>query len=160
MLNIVIPMAGAGSRFSIAGYEDPKPLIKIHDMPMINFVIRNLAPDQVHRFIFICQNKHIKQYDLTNKLTKWSPNSIVIGIDGLTEGAACTVLFAKKVSKFSKITFSLLESKELVASSKKTNCGFLYTARAIKIRCFCPWLIPVPSAPIFVLKPRGSSLIN
>lgn len=95
MLNIVIPMAGAGSRFSIAGYEDPKPLIKIHDMPMINLVIRNLAPDQVHRFIFICQNKHIKQYDLTNKLTKWSLNSIVIGIDGLTEGAACTVLFAK-----------------------------------------------------------------
>lgn len=95
MLNIVIPMAGAGSRFSIAGYEDPKPLIKIHDMPMINLVIRNLAPDQVHRFIFICQNKHIKQYDLTNKLTKWSSNSIVIGIDGVTEGAACTVLFAK-----------------------------------------------------------------
>ena len=95
MLNIVIPMAGAGSRFSIAGYADPKPLIKIYDMPMINLVIRNLTPDQVHRFIFICQNKHIEQYNLTNKLKGWSPNSIVIGIDGLTEGAACTVLCAK-----------------------------------------------------------------
>ncbi|EKD70837.1 MAG: hypothetical protein ACD_46C00376G0003, partial [uncultured bacterium] len=29
MLNIVIPMAGAGSRFSKAGYIDPKPLIPI-----------------------------------------------------------------------------------------------------------------------------------
>lgn len=95
MLNIVIPMAGAGSRFSIAGYADPKPLIKIYDMPMINLVIRNLIPDQVHRFIFICQKKHIEQYDLTNKLKEWSPNSIVISIDGLTKGAACTVLCAK-----------------------------------------------------------------
>lgn len=95
MLNIVIPMAGAGSRFSLAGYEDPKPLIRVYDMPMINLVINNLTPTQVHRFIFICQKKHIEQYNLTDKLEKWSPNSIVIGIDGITEGAACTVLHAK-----------------------------------------------------------------
>ena len=27
-VNIVIPMAGAGSRFANAGYKEPKPLIR------------------------------------------------------------------------------------------------------------------------------------
>lgn len=89
-------MAGAGSRFAKAGYIDPKPLIRIHDEPMIKLVINNLRPNQPHRFIFICQSDHVKAYNLTEKLTEWAPNSIIIQIDGLTEGAACTVLAAKE----------------------------------------------------------------
>lgn len=95
MLNIVIPMAGAGSRFAKAGYTDPKPLIQVHDYPMIKLVINNLKPQCEHRFIFICQNQHISDYGLNEKLTLWSDGGIVVGIDGLTEGAACTVLAAK-----------------------------------------------------------------
>ena len=95
MLNIVIPMAGAGSRFSTAGYALPKPLIPVNDVPMIQVVINNLRPAQNHRFIFICQNEHIKTYGLIDRLHEWSPSSIIIGIDGLTEGAACTVLKAR-----------------------------------------------------------------
>ncbi len=95
MLNIVIPMAGAGSRFSTAGYTLPKPLIPVNGLPMIQVVINNLRPVQNHRFIFICQNEHIKTYRLIDRLHEWSPGSIVIGIDGLTEGAACTVLKAR-----------------------------------------------------------------
>ena len=58
MLNIVIPMAGAGSRFAKAGYTDPKPLIKIHGVPMVNVVVNNLKPSRPHRFIFIVQRAH------------------------------------------------------------------------------------------------------
>ena len=43
MLNIVIPMAGAGSRFAREGYVDPKPLIPVEGVPMIRLVIENLA---------------------------------------------------------------------------------------------------------------------
>lgn len=96
MLNIVIPMAGAGSRFKVAGYKDPKPLIQVHGIPMIKLVIDNLTPKQEHRFIFVCQNEDILKYDLMCKLRLWAPNSIIVGIDGLTEGAACTVLCAKE----------------------------------------------------------------
>jgi len=95
MINIVIPMAGAGSRFSSAGYLDPKPLILVHNIPMIKLVIENLKPDTDHRFIFICQRKHVEKYDLEAKFSKWTKNPIVIMIDGLTEGAACTVLKAR-----------------------------------------------------------------
>ena len=30
-INIVIPMAGAGSRFKISGYDVPKPFIKVNE---------------------------------------------------------------------------------------------------------------------------------
>ena len=95
MLNIVIPMAGLGSRFSSAGYSLPKFLIPVHQIPMVQLVIRNLRPECKHRFIFICQKTHVVTYDLKNKLKSWTPNSIVVELDGVTEGAACTVLMAK-----------------------------------------------------------------
>jgi len=94
MLNIVIPMAGAGSRFKRAGYKDPKPLIKVGGQPMIKLVIDNLTPDCDHRFIFICQRQHVLDYGLEGKLASWSNNCKVVCIDGLTDGAACTVLEA------------------------------------------------------------------
>ena len=95
MLNIVIPMAGAGSRFAREGYKDPKPLIPVHGTPMIKVVIDNLRPSRPHRFIFICQTSHIYAYGLEEKLKLWAPDCIIIGIDGITEGAACTVLKAR-----------------------------------------------------------------
>ncbi|MFN9709722.1 MAG: glycosyltransferase family 2 protein [Burkholderiales bacterium] len=103
MLNIVVPMAGAGSRFAREGYIDPKPLIPVQGVPMIRLVIENLRPKCAHRFIFICQVAHVAEYDLTAKLQAWAgaaasaAPAIVIGIDGLTEGAACTVLKAKEL---------------------------------------------------------------
>lgn len=94
MLNIVIPMAGAGSRFANAGYKNPKPLIDICGQPMIEVVVNNLRPSCPHRFIFICQKAHIEAYRLTDKLNVIAPGSMIVAIDGLTEGAACTVLAA------------------------------------------------------------------
>ncbi len=102
MLNIVIPMAGAGSRFAREGYTDPKPLIPVESVPMIRLVIENLRPQVEHRFIFICQEAHLAAYQLAPKLKQWAQatpharEAIVIGIDGLTEGAACTVLKARE----------------------------------------------------------------
>ncbi len=95
MLNIVIPMAGKGSRFVKEGYKDPKPLIPVGTKRMIELVINNLMPSRPHRFIFICQQEHIEQYALQAKLELLSPNCVVLGIDKVTEGAACTVLYAK-----------------------------------------------------------------
>ena len=94
MLNIVIPMAGAGSRFAKAGFTDPKPLIPVFGKPMIQLVIDNLTPACDHQFIFICQRTHVKEYGLREKLARFAPGAELIEIDGLTEGAACTVLKA------------------------------------------------------------------
>ncbi len=95
MLHIVVPMAGAGSRFKAAGYELPKPLIPIHGVPMIRLVINNLTLRVLHRFTFICQDSHLHEYGLVEKLESWAPGCNVVAVRGLTEGAACTVLAAR-----------------------------------------------------------------
>lgn len=95
MLQIIVPMAGAGSRFAVAGYTDPKPLIPVHGVPMIKVVIDNLTPACAHRFIFICQAKHVADYGLKARLAAWAPGCDIVELDGLTEGAACTVYAAK-----------------------------------------------------------------
>lgn len=95
MLNIVIPMAGKGSRFHDAGYAFPKPLIDINGETMIEVVIKNLKPQCDHRFIFICQKEHYEKYDLHNVLKNATGNKfVVVLLSGITEGAACTVLTA------------------------------------------------------------------
>ncbi len=96
MINIVIPMAGHGSRFSRAGYKVPKPLIPVNGRAMIELVIDNLRPSKEHRFIFICQAEHTRDYPLRKILEKRAPECKIIEVMNVTEGAACTVLLAKE----------------------------------------------------------------
>ena len=96
MLNIVIPMAGRGSRFQTEGYALPKPLIPVHSTPMIRCVIKNLKPKVPHRFIFICLKEHIEKFAIDKQLQKWEKDCIIVTVSEVTEGAACTVLLGKK----------------------------------------------------------------
>ena len=96
MINIVIPMAGRGSRFLEAGFKTPKPMIPVFETPMIKLVIDNLRPRCEHRFIFLCLEEHIEKFNLINKLNKWSPGCEIVVVKEVTDGAACTVLLAEK----------------------------------------------------------------
>lgn len=93
-LNILIPMAGAGSRFKEAGYIFPKPLIEINNKPMIQCVIDSLNLEG--NFIFIVQKEHQEKYNINSVLKILKPNCKIIELDKVTEGAACTTLLAKK----------------------------------------------------------------
>jgi len=90
-------MAGQGNRFALAGYKDPKPFIPIFGMPMIQLVIQNLTPSTPHRFIFICQQSHVESYAFKNQLKTWAAGAEIVLTDQMTEGAACSVLLAKKL---------------------------------------------------------------
>lgn len=89
-------MAGRGERFSKAGYTTPKPLIPIHGIPMIAYVLSNLRPHQEHRWILLCQSQHIENFDLVNILHKHCDNATIVHVNTTTAGAACTVLLAKE----------------------------------------------------------------
>lgn len=96
MINIVIPMAGAGSRFAKAGYQKPKPFIDVLGKPMICHVLDNLdMPDA--KFILLARKEH---YDNEPETIQWIENNYNVEfvlIDKLTEGAACTVLHAHRL---------------------------------------------------------------
>jgi dTDP-glucose pyrophosphorylase len=93
-MNIIIPMAGHGSRFLQAGYTFPKPLIEVHGKPMIQVVIDNLKVDA--HFIFIVQKEHREKYNLDSMLSLLAPGCDIVDVDKVTEGAACTVLLGKE----------------------------------------------------------------
>jgi HAD superfamily hydrolase (TIGR01509 family) len=93
-LNVLIPMAGAGSRFSQAGYTFPKPLIEVRGKPMIQVVVENLNIEA--NYIFIVQKEHYEKYNLKYLLNLLAPNCKIVQVDGITEGAACTTLLAKE----------------------------------------------------------------
>lgn len=95
-VNIVIPMAGRGSRFASAGFVQPKPLIPVGGRPMIEWVIRNIRPARPHRFIFIAQAPHLAAHpEVRATLERLCPGAIFVTTDSVTEGAACTVLLAR-----------------------------------------------------------------
>jgi len=93
-MNVLIPMAGAGSRFEKAGYTFPKPLIEVNGKPMIQVITENLNIDARH--IFVVQSDHYEKYNLKSLLRLISPDCEIVQVSEVTEGAACTTLLAKE----------------------------------------------------------------
>lgn len=95
MINIVIPMAGTGSRFAQAGYAKPKPFIDVAGKPMIVRVLENLAYPNA-RYILIARKEHMDAEAALVRQIERDFNATFIPIEKLTEGTACTVLYARR----------------------------------------------------------------
>ena len=96
-MKVLIPMAGAGSRFAAVGYTFPKPLISVKnldDKPMIQVIVENLNIQA--EYIYIVRKEHNEKYNLRQMLNVITPGCKVIEVDHLTDGAACTTLLAKE----------------------------------------------------------------
>jgi len=93
-MNVLIPMAGRGSRFATQGYTFPKPLIDVKGKPMIQVVTENLNIKA--NYTFIVQKEHYEKYSLQHLLNLIAPDCNIVQVDGITEGAACTTLLAKE----------------------------------------------------------------
>jgi HAD superfamily hydrolase (TIGR01509 family) len=93
-MNVLIPMAGAGTRFQQAGYTFPKPLIDVKGKPMIQVVVDNLNTEAT--FIYVVQKSHREKFNLDTLLNLITPGCKIVEVDGITEGAACTTLLAKE----------------------------------------------------------------
>ena len=96
-MNIVIPIAGLGTRFSKVGIDMPKPLIKVNNKTLIEHSISSINIDA--NYIFITKEYENKEHnqELSALLKKIKPNSIEIKINVLTSGAAETCLYAKEL---------------------------------------------------------------
>jgi NDP-sugar pyrophosphorylase family protein len=89
-IQIVIPMAGLGTRFINAGYKTPKPFIEVLGEPMINMIIKNFKSyNHKIKFFLIALKEHSSKIDNTNNLYT------IIEVDNITEGQACSVLLAR-----------------------------------------------------------------
>lgn len=126
-MNVLIPMAGAGSRFAQAGYTFPKPLIEVHGKPMIQVVVENLNVDA--HFIFIVQKEHYEKYNLKQLLNLIAPNCDIVQVDGITEGAACTTLLAQHLIDNDKPL--LMANSDQFVEWNSNECLYAFTADGI-----------------------------
>lgn len=135
-LNILIPMAGAGSRFEQAGYTFPKPLIEVNGKPMIQVVVENLNIDA--NYIYVVQKSHREKYNLDTMLNLITPGCKIVEVEGLTEGAACTALLSKEyIDNDSPLFFANSDqfvewdSNEFMYKMQESNCdGGIVTFKA------------------------------
>lgn len=98
-MNIVMPMAGRGSRFAQIGITTPKPLIDVRGKPMYAWATEGLPLALARRLIFICLAEHLSdralQRDIKTRYAQYDP--AIIALDHVTEGQACTVLAAREL---------------------------------------------------------------
>lgn len=112
LINVVIPAAGLGSRFSKAGFTKPKPFIDVAGKPMLYRVLDNLNIKNAN-YIIIAQNEHLKTESRLVSEIKKNFNAEFIGIDGITEGTACTLLYARDLID-SNIPLLIANSDQIV----------------------------------------------
>lgn len=91
MVNVVIPMAGEGSRFKEAGYDTPKPFIEVDGRTLIEIVLDNL-PVRDANFILIARTNHLDTQPEAVRRIENNYRASFVCVNELTEGAACTVL--------------------------------------------------------------------
>jgi len=94
-INVVIPMAGLGSRFKNAGFKNIKPLIPLNGKTFIEWSVDAVDFQTIEtQFIFIVleENRNI----LEDQLYKIKPNCIILSVESLTRGATETALYAKE----------------------------------------------------------------
>ncbi len=96
-MQIIIPMAGSGTRFKNAGYKDPKPIINIAGKPMIQYVI-DLFPGE-HDFLFICRDEHLEQSDLRAVLSKLAPQGQIVSVTSKDLGPVHNILKVQPLIK-------------------------------------------------------------
>ena len=94
-MNIIIGMAGAGSRFKVAGYTVPKPLVRVGGTTMIQSAVDSLGI--AGNYTFVVRQEHLVGYPwLKEHLESFADNVNIVALDHLTDGAACSLLKAKE----------------------------------------------------------------
>jgi dTDP-glucose pyrophosphorylase len=126
-MNVVIPMAGHGSRFAQAGYTFPKPLIEVNGKPMIQVVVENLNIEA--HYIFIVQEEHYIKYQLYYMLRMIAPQCTIVLVQGVTEGAACTTLLAKEYINNNDPL--LIANSDQYVEWNSNECLYAFTADGI-----------------------------
>jgi dTDP-glucose pyrophosphorylase len=93
-ISLIIPAAGEGQRFKVAGFDSPKPLIKVKGTPMIMWVVQNFNLTEKDEVIIIQQSKHELAMQLKKYLISVKASIKFVTVEGLTLGPAKTVMHA------------------------------------------------------------------
>lgn len=90
-LDLIMPMAGRGSRFEREGFALPKPLIALHGQPLFWWAVQSLATRvPLGRLVFVVLREHIERFQIDRQILQRYAHAHVEALDQVTEGAAQT----------------------------------------------------------------------
>lgn len=138
-VNVLIPMAGKGSRFLQAGFDMPKPLIEVKGKTMIEWAMKTfdfLHSVEEKQYIFVILKEHDEQYGLGDTLRKmFGSDSIVLTVGTVTRGQAETCLIAKElINNYNKLfiyncdTYSVSTIWDLIEAENPDGILTCFTA--------------------------------
>jgi dTDP-glucose pyrophosphorylase len=97
-LQILMPMAGLGSRFAKAGFETPKPLIEVDGQPMFRKALESIQAIEADKsYLFVIRQEHVDSQQLDQLIKSALPEAQITVIPEMTRGAAETALAAKEL---------------------------------------------------------------
>jgi dTDP-glucose pyrophosphorylase len=88
--SVIIPMAGLGQRFLQEGYTTAKPLISVSGKPMVMQAVNDLPASRHH--VFVLRQDMVGNKEIVKTIKGAYPHALVVGVDRITEGQACTAL--------------------------------------------------------------------
>ena len=94
--NVLVPMAGLGSRFQKEGFTVPKQLINVKDKQLIDISLACIDTTDCN-LIFIIRDEHVYNYRMDEILRqKFGQDITIIVLDHLTRGSVESCLYAKQ----------------------------------------------------------------
>ncbi len=95
-LHIIMPMAGEGSRFVREGWTTPKPLIKVHGIPLFQRALSSIEQGIFPiKYSFIVRQEHIELYGIDAVIKRIIPQADIFSVRQTTRGAVETCLLAE-----------------------------------------------------------------
>ena len=95
MLNVLMPMAGSGSRFAGSSYDMPKPLIPMDNSGTRMFMLATFPVPVDQKFIFIVRSDLFGSELYEPIVSERYDNYKIVLQDGPVGGAAVSTLYAQ-----------------------------------------------------------------
>lgn len=107
-IHLIMPMAGAGSRFFKNGFVMPKPIIEINNKPFLYWSTKSITNFiDVQDITFIVLKKHIEEYEIDTQIKEFFPEAKIVIIPEILNGAVLTCMEGiKEISDELPIVFN------------------------------------------------------
>jgi len=94
--NLLVPMAGLGSRFKKEGYDVPKQFIHVREKQLLDISLDCIDKSECN-LIFIVRDEQVYNYNADTILkNKFGDDIKIVVTEGLTRGSVCSCLLARE----------------------------------------------------------------
>jgi NDP-sugar pyrophosphorylase family protein len=88
-IDLVLPAAGLGSRFSQLGFDQPKPLLNLAGKPFFWWAVESVRRSvTVRQLVFVVLEAHVRDFEIDRRIRAYYPQATIVPIAGVTSGAA------------------------------------------------------------------------